>query len=60
MGYYDGAEMCKLVDTYLLKQLKVVITKQNMGLYRDDGPGTFKNIPGSEVKRKRKELNDDI
>ena len=48
--------MCDLVGTYLLNQLKVVIAKENMGLYKDDGLGIFKNMPGSEVERKKKEL----
>ena len=48
--------MCKLVGTYLLNQLKVVIAKENMGLYRDDGLGIFKNMSGPEVERKKKEI----
>ena len=56
LGCYDGAEMCKLVGTYLLNQLKVVIAKENMGLYRDDGLGIFKNMSGPEVERKKKEI----
>ena len=28
IGCYDGAEMCELVGTYLLHQLKVVIAKR--------------------------------
>ena len=53
IGCYDGAEVYELVDTYLLNQLKVVIAKVNMGLYRDDGLGKFKNMSGSEVERKK-------
>ena len=56
MGCYDGAEMCELVGTYLLNQLKVVVAKENMELYRDDGLGIFKNRSGPEVERKKKEL----
>ena len=56
MGCYDGAEVCELVGTYLLNQLKVVIAKENMALYRDDGVGIFKNMSGPEVERKKKEL----
>ena len=32
MGCYDGTEVYELVGTYLLNQLKVVITKENRGL----------------------------
>ena len=56
MGCYDGAEVCELVVTYLLNQLKVVIEKENIELYRDDGLGMFKNMSGPEVERKKKEL----
>ena len=56
MGCYDGAEVCELVGTYLLNQLKVVITKESMGLYRDDGLFIFKNMSGPEVERKKKEI----
>ena len=56
IGCYNGAELCELVGTYLLNQLKVVVAKENMGLYRDDGLGIFKNMSGPEVERKKKEL----
>ena len=56
MGCYNGAELCELVGTYVLNQLKVVVAKENMGLYRDDGLGIFKNMSGPEVERKKKEL----
>ena len=56
MGCYNGAELCELVGTYLLNQLKVVVAKENMGLYRDDSLGIFKNMSGPEVERKKKEL----
>ena len=45
-----------MVGTYLLNQLKVLVAKENMGLYRDDGLGIFKNMSGPEVERKKKEL----
>ena len=37
MGSYDGAEVCELVDTFLLNNLSQVIYKSIVGLYRDDG-----------------------
>ena len=55
MGCYDGPEICELVGT-CLKQLKLVIRREKMGLYRDDGLGIFKKMSGSEVERKKKEL----
>ena len=56
MGCYDGAEVCELVGAYLINQLKVVITKENIGRYKDDDPGIFKNMSGPEGERKKKEL----
>ena len=60
VGCYYGAEMCELVGTYLLNQLKVVIPKENMALYRDDGLGIFKNMSGSEVEKRKKRTCENI
>ena len=49
------AEVSELVGTYLLKQLKVSIAKENRGFYRDYGLGIFKNMSRPEVGRKIKE-----
>ena len=54
MGCYDRAEVCELVGTYLLNQIKVIIAKESMGLHRDDGLRIFKNMSGPEVERKKK------
>ena len=54
LGLYDGAEMCELVGTYLLNQLKVAIGKENMGLSRDDSLGIFKSMPQPETEKKKK------
>ena len=56
MGCYDGAEGCELVGTNLLNQLKVVIPKENIRLYRYDGLDIFKNMSGPQVERKKEEL----
>ena len=45
-----------MVGTCLLNQLKVDIAKEIMGLYRDDGLETFKNMFGPEAERKENEL----
>ena len=44
MGSYDGAESRELVGTYLLCQLPEQIRRQ-VGLYRDDGLGAFRESP---------------
>ena len=55
MGCYNGAEVCKVVGTYLLNQLQAVIAKENMVIYRDDGLSIFKNMSEPEVERKKKQ-----
>ena len=52
MGCYDGAEVCELVGTYILNKLKNITSKENIGLYRDDGLGIFQNIPKTEIEKK--------
>ena len=52
MGAYDGAEVCKLVGTFLLYKLSL---KYNIGIYRDDGLAIFKNISGPKSEKIKKE-----
>ena len=33
---YDGAEICELVGSYLLKKVSNIVNKKYIGLYRDD------------------------
>ena len=49
MGCYDGAEVCELVGSYMLNQLKHDVNKESIGLYRDNGLGVFHNIPKPEI-----------
>ena len=56
MGCFDGAEICELVGIYNLHQLKSVMRKENVGLYRDDGLGILRNLSGPEVDRMRKRI----
>ena len=56
MGCYDGAEICELIGTYLLYQINNVISKENIGLYRDDELRILRNMSGPEVERKKKDL----
>ena len=37
MGVYDGAEVCKLVGTFLLEKISEICNKGDIGFYRDDG-----------------------
>ena len=56
MGCYDGAEVCELVGSYMLNQLKHDVSKESIGLYRDDGLGVFHNIPKPEIERQKKQI----
>ena len=54
MGAYDGAEVCEIVGIYLLYLLSSKCSKQNIGLYRDDGLAVFKNLSGPQSERIKK------
>ena len=46
INYFDGAESCELVGTYLLHNIKERFCNAcNFGLYRDDGLGVTKASP---------------
>lgn len=42
MGSFDEAEISELVGLYVLSKLSVLLRKENVGLYRDDGPNLNK------------------
>lgn len=48
MGYYDGADICELIGRYLLYQINNEISKENRGLFRENGLGIFKKTSGTE------------
>ena len=57
IGCHDGAEICKLIDTYLLNQINNVISKESIGLSSwDDKLVIFKNMSVPEVERKKEDL----
>ena len=56
MGAYNGAEVCKLVGTFLLYKLSLKYNKNNIGLYRDDGLTIFKNISGPKSEKVKKDI----
>ena len=51
-GAYDGAEVCELVDSFLLYALSLKYNKTNIGFYRDDGLAVFRNISGAHFEKK--------
>ena len=56
MGAFDGAEICELVGIFLLTMLSEKYTKENIGLYRDDGLAVFKNTSGPQSERIKKDF----
>ena len=54
MRCFDGSEICELVGTYIQSNLANIMNKEDVGLYRDDGLGIFKNISRPEIERKKK------
>ena len=56
MGCYDGAEVCQLVGSYLLKKVLNIVDKKYIGLYRDDGLAILQNLSGPQIERKRKDI----
>ena len=55
MGAWDGAEVAETVGLYLLWRLSVIIPKQLMGLYRDDGLMALE-LSGPEFERVKKSI----
>ena len=60
MGAYDGAEVCELVDSFLLHQLSNKYSKKDVGLYRDDGLAVFKNKSGPQAERIKKNFQKNL
>ena len=56
MGAHDGAEVCELVGIYLQSLLSERFTKEDFGLYRDDGLAVFRNVSGPQAERIKKEF----
>ena len=57
MAAYDGVEVCKIVDLFLLNNLANNFEKNSVALYRDDGLALFKNINGHRADKIRKEFH---
>ena len=55
MGAYDEAEVCELVGTYMLK-LSKKYSKNDFGLYRDDGLAVLKNKSGPQSEQVQKNV----
>ena len=56
MGGFDGAQLCELVDLYILHILGEKYGKHRIGLYRDDGLACFGYTSGPQADRIRKDF----
>ena len=56
MGCYDGAEICELVGSYLLKKVSNIVDKKSIGLYRDDGLAVLQTFQFEKLNRNVKIL----
>ena len=55
-GGLDSCQVCELVGLYLLRQMNDKFPMLNFGLYRDDGLGCHKRIPGPTLERYKKDI----
>ena len=53
IGTYDGPEVCKIVETFLLDKIS---EKSGIDLYHNDGLSVFKNKSGTQLKIIEKSL----
>ena len=56
MGSYDGAELCEFIGIYLLSQLCTIISKNNCGVYRDNGLMIQEYINGQQIDQLREKI----
>ena len=57
MRCHDGAEICELVSTFILNKVSPIMQEQNnVGLYRDNGMGIFRNLSRPNIERKKEEI----
>ena len=56
MGYFDVAEVCKLVGSFILEQLSQFFKHHSVWLYRDDGLAILKGLSGPETERVKKKV----
>ena len=55
-GWYEGAEVCELVGSFILNKLTSIVNKSDIALYGDDGLGIFYNVSKPKIERKKKAI----
>lgn len=53
---FNGAEVRKLVGSYILKQLSQLFEKHSVEIYRDDGLIALKGLSGPEIEKVKKKF----
>ena len=56
MGSFHGAEICELVGLFLLHQLSLILDKDDVGLYYDDGLAVLCNSSSLDAEKMRKKV----
>ena len=56
MGSFDGAEIYEIVGLYLLSKSAVLLGKENVGLYREDGLAAINSCSEPVIDRTRKNI----
>ena len=56
MSAYYGADVCKLIGTFMLSLLSKHISKNHIGLYRHASLAISKNTSGREAEQLKKKL----
>ena len=56
MGAYDGAEVSELVGLLILDKIKTQFPEIDFGLYRDDGLGITRKLPGPTASNLTKNI----
>eukprot|EP00117_Sycon_ciliatum_P032796 scpid95172/ scgid25362/ len=54
----DGAEACEQVGLYILEKLTAHLSRQSVGLYRDNGLAVLKDASGPMADRTRKQVTE--
>ena len=50
MGTYDGADLCELIAIYIQSLLTNILSKDDMGLYREDGLFILRKTNNKQIK----------
>ena len=56
MSCYDGAEICELVEIFILNKLSNIIDKNRTGLYHDDGLGVFDKLSEPQIEQRKNKI----